>query len=730
MGSHWIPLKLVNDIRTTVLNWQVDGYPGITQTSRDLINHWPDEEACQLYFAQLDAVLTHIYLNEAATDQIREEIQGINDRYNNGIHRIAHKMATATGKTPVMAMLILYHTANHRNAAPDDHRFARRFLVITPGLTVRERLQDSLDLGHHDSDWKAFNLVPPGDQWEQALTSASVNVINYHQMQPKDMEPTSTKQQQLIDGGSDPTTPEEMETKKETPRDLERIMLSGSVEDRRELIRAKLEAMADQSKPERTVSLREITTSVLSFSPSNDAPIAVESNVLPSSGTIIGKLENIFGPDFTAIHFDLSAESKTTRPTPRITNPQIQAANAVVQQYAQEEQNPLLIFTLPDDSGLQLVTGNLSPGNANRLDDVLRLSIYWRNLNRTAIDCLDRIGLEVAGDEVPERAFRTSLSIQPVTSEFFKDYKFAYDRTVASLEGTLQKEEAEQFTQTLFNRLLFIQFISKKGWITWNNDPDYLKALLRDYEDRPDQTNFHADRLSVVFHEGMNTPEDQRNSTTELLIGNVPFLNGGLFDRNELDQRDIQVDDEIVSEIVGPAGLFSQYNFTVTEATPLDTEVAVDPEMLGKLFEETVNERHSNGAYYTPRPVVSYMCREALKGFINERGIANLDEDRIAELVDERSPDAVTQPQALEIAKAVSTLRAVDPACGSGAFLLGMLQEILALNDTLFRAGKSEESLYKQKLDIIANNIYGADKDGLAVSTAMLRLWLSPCRRL
>ena len=220
MGSHWIPLKLVNDIRTTVLDWQEDGYPGITQTSRDLINHWTDEEACQLYFAQLDAMLTHIYLNEAATNQIREEIQRINDQYNDGILRIAHKMATATGKTPVMAMLILYHTANHRNAAQDDHRFTRRFLVITPGLTVRERLQDSLDPGHEDSDWKAFNLVPPGDQWEQALSSASVNVINYHQMQPKDMEPTSTKQQQLIEGGSNPTTPEELEARRETPRDV------------------------------------------------------------------------------------------------------------------------------------------------------------------------------------------------------------------------------------------------------------------------------------------------------------------------------------------------------------------------------------------------------------------------------------------------------------------------------------------------------------------------------
>ena len=220
MGVRWTLLQLVNDIRASVRNWQEVGYPGVTRTTRDLINHWTDEEACQLYFAQIDAVLVHIYLHEVVDGPVNRKIQEINDLHNEGIHRIAHKMATATGKTPVMAMLILYHTANRRNAAPDDHRFTRRFLVITPGLTVRERLLDSLDPGHEDSDWKAFNLVPPGDQWEQALSTASVNVINYHQMQPKDIEPTSTRQQQLIDGGSNPTTPEELEVKKETPIDV------------------------------------------------------------------------------------------------------------------------------------------------------------------------------------------------------------------------------------------------------------------------------------------------------------------------------------------------------------------------------------------------------------------------------------------------------------------------------------------------------------------------------
>ena len=501
-------------------------------------------------------------------------------------------------------------------------------------------------------------------------------------------------------------------------------MTIGNTQDRRQFIQEKLSLMAQQATSDRIATLNEIAGTLLSFSPANEAPVKTEQSHLPETATIIGRLPNNYGPDYTAIHFDLS-EDHTGRVNARVTNPQIQEANGVVQRYAGEEQNPLLIFTLPDDSGIQFVTGNLSPSNPNRLDDVLRVSTYWDNQNRTALDCLDRIGDAISREEPPEHAFRNGLSVQQVTEEFFKDYKAAYDRTVASISKSMVKEDAEQFTQILFNRLLFIHFISKKGWITWEGNSDYLKALWKDYQESGEQTNFHLDRLTILFHEGMNTPEDERDPGTENTIGQVPFLNGGLFDRNELDTREVHVEDDIIAKIIGPGGLFSQYNFTVTEASPLDTEVAVDPEMLGKLFEETVNERHSNGAYYTPRPVVAFMCREALKGYIASKDIADLDQSKIAEVVDGRYPEIITPQQALEIATAVSEMKTVDPACGSGAFPLGMLQEILALNDTLFRAGKTPESLYRQKLDIISNNIYGVDKDALAVSTAMLRLWLS-----
>ena len=236
-GAVWTPLKLVNDIRQAVLEWIEDGYPGVTQTSRGLIDHWTNPEACELYFAQVDAVLTHIYLHEVASGGIAEEIQRINEKYNASIHRVAHKMATATGKTPVMAMLILWHAANHWNAAPEDDRFVRRFLILTPGITVRERLQDSLDPSGVADDWSYFRLVPPGDQWERALTSASVNIVNYHQMEPKQVgDPISNKGQKLIDGGSRQTTQQEIAAKSETSRDVIDRMTSGKSQQGRILV--------------------------------------------------------------------------------------------------------------------------------------------------------------------------------------------------------------------------------------------------------------------------------------------------------------------------------------------------------------------------------------------------------------------------------------------------------------------------------------------------------------
>ena len=395
------------------------------------------------------------------------------------------------------------------------------------------------------------------------------------------------------------------------------------------------------------------------------------------------------------------------------------AAKVIGDEIADE---PLLLFTNRDCDELHIIYPDLS-GSRPRLQ---RMVAHRGQPGRTVVQQVANLWHDYgeSGMTMGE-AVRNAFSVQPVTDAFFRDYKAAYDDAVSLIAANIERVYAEQFTQTLFNRLLFVHFVSRKGWLKFNGDTDYLNALWQDYKASPSSTNFYRERLSTLFFDGLNNPQSPNpTSRVQSLIGEVPFLNGGLFEETDLDRRamDAVPDDAIVPLLTD---LFNHYNFTVTEATPLDTEVAVDPEMLGKLFEETVNERNSNGAYYTPRPVVTFMCREAIKGYLSGRNIPGLDDDQIENLVDNRDHDAITPDHAPKIYDAVKNMKAVDPACGSGAFLLGMIQEILALNDSLFRATNTSDSLYNQKLGIISNNIYGADKDGLAVSTAMLRLWLS-----
>ena len=417
----------------------------------------------------------------------------------------------------------------------------------------------------------------------------------------------------------------------------------------------------------------------------------------------------------------------------RVRKAEVDAAAKVIADQLGEDL--LLVFTNSSANQLHIILPSFASARPT-----LRRMVVDRDLpRRTVVQQVSNIYWNWKASGSIRTALGEAFDVETVTRDFFRDYKAAYDAAVDRLAGAIYGQEAERFTQTLFNRLLFVHFVSRKGWLRLNGDADYLRALWQDYQANEKQTNFYAARLSPLFFAGLNNPRSTNlmhdNPVMYATIGDVPFLNGGLFEQTELDYRaergEFAVPDSIVAPLLRHSnesdepGLLHHYNFTVMESTPFDVEVAVDPEMLGKLFEETVNERHSKGAYYTPRPVVSFMCREAIKGYLAGRDIPGLTPAQISTLVDQGDEQAIDQAQARPIADALAGMKAVDPACGSGAFLLGMLQEILSLNDSIFRAGHTPESLYRQKLNIITNNIYGVDKDGLAVGTAMLRLWLS-----
>ena len=330
--------------------------------------------------------------------------------------------------------------------------------------------------------------------------------------------------------------------------------------------------------------------------------------------------------------------------------------------------------------------------------------------------------------------WRKAFDVEAVTDKFFADYQRVFAQVEAGVEGIPEGETETRrlYTQRLFNRLMFLRFIEKKGWLTYNGNREYLRALFNAVDDAPlirgdegglERTeNFLNDRLFWAFFRGLGNVTNLLEELAEVVErrGNVPFLNGGLFEMQEYDTRyDVHIPNDKFAEILK---LFERYNFTVTESTPLDIEVAVDPEMLGKVFEELVTSREETGSYYTPRPVVSFMCQESLKICLQNK--TDETEECLQAFVGDGDATRIRDPE--RVLQVLQTLRICDPACGSGAYLLGMMSELLRLREALFRSQNVDPgTTYQRKLDIIQKNLYGVDKDEFAVNIAMLRLWLS-----
>ena len=386
---------------------------------------------------------------------------------------------------------------------------------------------------------------------------------------------------------------------------------------------------------------------------------------------------------------------------------------------------PLLLFTNRDGDQLHIIRPDLTD-NRPRLQ---RIVAHRDQHQRTAVERIANMWEDYGnrGKTIGE-AIANAFSVEPVTKEFFEAYREIFEDAKASItgfgNGKADQEDKHLFTQTLFNRLMFVYFLSRKGWLKFEGDTDYLNTLWRSHQSPPGDGNFYNTRLRPLFFSGLNNSnymDGIRGLAT--LIGEVPFLNGGLFEETDLDRREgITVPDKTIEKIL--SGLFDRFNFTVMESTPFDVEVAVDPEMLGKVFEELVTARHDSGAYYTPRPVVSFMCREALKGYLEEQD-TGLEPGALARFVDQRDPIDITLAAARRISDALYNVKVVDPACGSGAYLLGMMQELIELQTTLYNVGVDAKALYELKLEIIERNLYGVDIDEFAVNIAMLRMWLS-----
>ena len=485
-------------------------------------------------------------------------------------------------------------------------------------------------------------------------------------------------------------------------------------------VEERVERIFGASTTGRAGEIRGLFAEVLDFEPDfGDVSLAGASGTeqLPASAERVAVLDDVY-----VLHVALSTDE-----TDRVRKREADAAARLIGDQLGDEL--LLVFTNTSASQLHFVHPSFKTPRPT-----LRRIIVERDLpHRTAVQQVSSIYWNFRESDSIRAALEEAFDVEPVTREFFREYKRIFDAVNERVTGFGQGDEEDKakqmFVQTLFNRLMFIYFLQRKGWLEFQGDNDYLNALWKDYRASEDQTNFYEDRLVPLFFEGLNNPQsrESRSINPELysVIGEPPFLNGGLFDEIDLDRRsDLDVPDDAIGPIL--TDLFGRFNFTVMESTPFDIEVAVDPEMLGKVFEELVTGRNDSGAYYTPRPVVSFMCREALKGYLEGQDTGLSTED-IGAFVDDRDTSGIPLPTAHRVSQALDDVTVVDPACGSGAYLLGMLQELVDLQTALYseQLRTSARDMYDLKLHIIQRNLYGADIDEFAVNIAMLRLWLS-----
>lgn len=375
-----------------------------------------------------------------------------------------------------------------------------------------------------------------------------------------------------------------------------------------------------------------------------------------------------------------------------------------------------------------------------------------------------------------------AFNIEVVTKEFFGKYKELFLETTEELEKIIKNDpvvaadfkeknvDPVNFAKKLLGQIVFLYFLQKKGWLgvkqgdLWGTGP---KNFLRKLFDKKivDYKNFFNDVLEPLFYDALAADRGKESIYTHFNC-RIPFLNGGLFDPiNGYDWEctDIIFPDELFSNNektkegdfgTGILDVFDRYNFTVKEDEPLEKEVAIDPEMLGKVFENLleVKDRKSKGSYYTPREIVHYMCQESLINYLTTEVFGSSKEDieifirhgelalehdkRVEKKVEEKGAETATYsyklPESVRlnaelIDENLKNIRVCDPAVGSGAFLVGMMNEIIRARNVLSTYLPSDKgrNVYEFKKHAAQNCLYGVDIDPSAVEIAKLRLWLS-----
>ncbi len=371
--------------------------------------------------------------------------------------------------------------------------------------------------------------------------------------------------------------------------------------------------------------------------------------------------------------------------------------------------------------------------------------------SRTAIQQFEKLRDSALSLKDLTKAF----SVEAVGDMFFKGYKQQYEDIIFHVTGKRMvkvggkweerqegnpnafimqqfarfanpEKAVRDYVKKLMGRLVFLQFLQKKGWLgvpvqgKWGDgDPEFIQNLFSSCKDKD---HFIDNVLEALFND-LNT--ERTNNLVSPAVGSrirVPYLNGGLFEREAADETEFPLPAQYMQSLLD---FFASYNFTIDENDPDDAEVGVDPEMLGRIFENLLEDNKDKGAFYTPKEIVTYMCRESLIAYLQTDIEDEPTKEAIRQFVTTHDVHALgTNAKFLQqVDDALKDVKICDPAIGSGAFPMGLLKELFLCRTAL--EGISQHQAAEIKKHIIQKNIYGVDIERGAVDIARLRFWLA-----
>ncbi|MDB9309791.1 ATP-binding protein [Aphanizomenon sp. CS-733/32] len=320
-----------------------------------------------------------------------------------------------------------------------------------------------------------------------------------------------------------------------------------------------------------------------------------------------------------------------------------------------------------------------------------------------------------------------AFDIEKVTKKFFDDFQLEHRKFVTFIKGIDNIKDANWYASVILNRLMFIYFLQKKGFLDHGNT-DYLQDKLKASQSKGKDL-YYQEFLQTLFFDGFGNAEKFRKDGTAALIGRIKYINGGLFLPHIIEEKyrgEIIINDAGFEDIFK---LFSGYTWHLDD-TPSGKDDEINPDVLGYIFEKYINQKEF-GAYYTKPEITNYLCERTINKFISEK-IANI------EIFDHLN-NQLCQQLLDEILPQLSIL---DPACGSGAFLVAALQHLIKVYTAIFDfiqvSGNAENQARLRKIKqnhpsldyyikkrVITDNLYGVDIMEEAVEIAKLRLFLS-----